>query len=168
MKDVAKAYRAGFVRRYHQNVELGWRGQTDAAHTWGVVTLLLMFHPQPTVDLIGAAQFHDVGELDTGDISGPFKRANPEFAAAHAKIETEARVAITDGWFEYANQKDKEWIVFCDQLEALAFCITVAPALAESRSWRRQSEGLVQIATDLGVRDEVLALLTGLKFAGRE
>ena len=167
MIDYAAVYRAGFVVRYHNNPELVWFMQNDGAHTWGVVSLLLMLHPNPTLALIAAAQFHDVGEYDACDMSGPFKRRHPEFAAEHARIEGEYRKLRTDGRFEAQTSEDAEWIDFADKLEALLFTMTVKPEVAEGDGWPEQMRRLIGWAAKLGVEAEVLRLLDGIRKRGK-
>lgn len=163
----AEVYRAGFVVRYHNNPELIWFMQNDAAHTWGVVSLILMLHPKPTVALLAAAQFHDVGEYHACDMSGPFKRKHPEHAAEHSRIETDYRREMTDSKFEAETVSDKEWIDFCDKLEALLFVLTVKPRVAKIRGWPEQRKRLVAWADKLGVKAQVKALLKGLHQKGK-
>lgn len=155
----AEVYRSGLVVRYHNNPELSWFRQNNGAHTWGVVTLLLLLHPNPTVALLAAAQMHDVGEYVACDLSGPFKRKNPALAKAHAELERLARIEMTDGRFEIASESDAMWINFCDKLEALLHTKVHRPDVAETRGWPEQEVYLLNFAARLGIEADVIRLL---------
>jgi HD domain-containing protein len=65
-------YNAGQVRRWHARTHV-IRQETIASHTWSVVMLILLLHPNPSKELIYAAMVHDVPEFVTGDIPRWFK-----------------------------------------------------------------------------------------------
>lgn len=116
--DIVKAYRSGLVQRYHQNPDLARIGQTNSAHQWGVALFILSLHPNPSANLVAAALTHDVGEIDVGDLSGPFKRREVEFANRHRDIETHARESIIGFLEPELTEDDHRWLDFCDKLEA--------------------------------------------------
>jgi 5'-deoxynucleotidase YfbR-like HD superfamily hydrolase len=88
MKNLLNIYRAGSVRRYHTALHL--QQQDVASHSWGVLAILLYIEPWPSVALMKAAVYHDVGEVVTGDIPAPFKWDNPKLAKALAEAEAKA------------------------------------------------------------------------------
>jgi 5'-deoxynucleotidase YfbR-like HD superfamily hydrolase len=142
-------HRTGQVVRYSCNPEMIVFMQTDADHAWGVVTQLLLLHPAPSVQLLGAAQFHDSGELFAGDLPSPFKRANPEIAAAHEEIEFKLAKAAGVPQFELSKE-DKQWLDFADRYESFLYM------KLRKVKWDPQGiEQLYQQARDLGVADKI-------------
>lgn len=74
--DVSQDIRsAGLVRRYHTWPVL--HHQTIAEHTWQVMRLyVLIFEQFPRSEVWYHMLFHDIGEVQTGDIPYPMKRNN--------------------------------------------------------------------------------------------
>ncbi len=92
-----------------------------AFHTWNVVTLLLLLHPSPSLELIKAAQFHDVPELYAGDVPGHAKYwHSPAMGDMHAALE---RVLSRQLGLQFSLTKDEErWLKGCDLLEFYLWC----------------------------------------------
>ena len=67
---------AGDVTRFHTLRTI--RQQSVAHHSWGVATLLLHVWPEAPASVLRAALWHDVAEIETGDMPAPIKWANPE------------------------------------------------------------------------------------------
>lgn len=88
MENLINIYKAGGVRRYHTALHL--QPQDIASHTWGVMAIILHINPWPSISLIRAAVYHDVGEVITGDIPAPFKWDNPDIAKQLEQAEAEA------------------------------------------------------------------------------
>lgn len=76
---------SGQVERFHAlpNVPK----YTVAEHCYGVVSLLLLLHPNPSLNLIRACQFHDLPERWLGDLPAPAKWDYPELALAYGYAE---------------------------------------------------------------------------------
>lgn len=147
--NIVKAYRSGLVQRYHQNPDLARLGQTNSAHQWGVCLFVTSLHPNPSKELIQAALTHDVGEIDVGDLSGPFKRREVEFAEQHRVLETHAREAILGGDFDL-TEDDHRWLDFCDKLEACCFVLLHRPDVAQWRGWPEMIEGIRKMSRGFG------------------
>lgn len=133
---LAQVYMAGGVQRYHANPGMARLGQTNADHQGRCVQLLLALHPAPSVALIWAVAHHDVGERWAGDLPAPFKRAQPEIAAAHAEAEMEF-AAQAMGWrvLDDLSPEDRRWLALIDGLEAYAFMRGHAPGQAGRDGW---------------------------------
>ena len=113
-------YKAGQVARYHCNPEMSLFRQTNADHQWGCVALILMMHKNPSVCLLRAAAFHDVGEMKAGDLPYTVKIENPEHATAHDELEY--RMSAEMGAHRPPlNQSEKDWLKFVDRLESYLF-----------------------------------------------
>lgn len=154
MTTVAVAHQAGQVVRYHTNPIL-WRfGQTNADHTHGVIMIILKLHPNPSRNLLAAATVHDSGERWAGDLSYPFKRANPEAAAQHAV--TELRLAIENGIPQFEiTLEEKQWLFFADKLESYLYVQLLYSALQAGAGWPEMRIMLTEMAIALGVNEEI-------------
>jgi 5'-deoxynucleotidase len=133
---LAQVYMAGGVQRYHTNPRMARLGQTNADHQGRCVHLLLALHPDPSVALIRAVALHDLGERWAGDLPAPFKKAQPEIAAAHAEAELEFAFRAM-GWrvLDDLSRDDLRWLKLVDGLEAWAFMRGHAPGQAERGGW---------------------------------
>jgi 5'-deoxynucleotidase YfbR-like HD superfamily hydrolase len=120
MKNILEnALNSGTTYRYHCNTVMGRLLQTNADHQWGVVTIILMLHPNPSRSLLRAAHFHDGGEKWAGDLSGPFKTAHRDFADQHQIIER--RIALEKGLpniWERLTDEEERWLHFADKYES--------------------------------------------------
>jgi hypothetical protein len=158
--DGLEAYRRGKLFRYHGNPELNWTGQSNADHTWGVVTLVLFFSEAPSRNLLIAAQCHDIGE--EFDAPGPFKRANPEFARMLEVIEHKSRIKIMG--FDPSEELTGEELAlldFCDKLEPVLYVSTRNPSVLEGFGWPEQIEHLRDTANFLGLTAKLNRLVGG-------
>lgn len=162
--NLTQLYVSGSVQRYHTNPVLASTGQTNADHQGRCVQLLFALHPEPSIALIRAMATHDVGELIAGDLSGPFKRDNPEFAEEHRAIEDAARRKIT-GWDDDLTDEDLRWMRMIDRLESLLWCILKAPHeyYRPAAKWWPQREAVLTMARELGVGDRVFALISDME-----
>lgn len=148
-----KLIRSGRVRRWHANPDLSHAGETNGHHQWAVAALILTLHPAPSLALVREALFHDVGEVDAGDLSAPFKDANPVIAGAHAAFEFAARVQICGAADLTADEHD--WLKFCDRLAAYLWMLTEAPRVKDHPDWSAAVDWLVDRAVELACADEV-------------
>jgi hypothetical protein len=162
--NVVRAYLSGSVRRWHMNPAMAFTGQTDADHQGRCVLLLLVLHRHPSANLIRAVATHDGGELDAGDLSYDFKRANPSLADAHAAFEDGARQAIfgpdPDLWLD-----ERRWVKLIDRLEAACWVLTTNPAEYHrpASGWLKAEAPMLMIADDLGCGPDARGLIHDLK-----
>lgn len=147
-------YLSGFVQRWHTHPTLARLGQTLAHHQWGVTTLIMSLHGRPSVRLIRAALWHDVGEIVYGDVPYSAKSGNPELAALLSEAESQAAFKIT-GYYNNLSESDNLWLAMCDRLEAYLYVKLVAPALLESEDWVECLAHIKDMAQDLDVLDDL-------------
>ena len=116
---------AGRIRRLHIRPMNG-EEQNVAAHTWGVVMILLDLFPDVSRDAIIFALRHDVPEVVTGDIPANVKWDNPGLEEALEKREREFLKAM--GWkTEHGGVpswgRENLYIKISDRVELLFFCL---------------------------------------------
>jgi 5'-deoxynucleotidase YfbR-like HD superfamily hydrolase len=160
-------YVAGQVQRWHQNPTMAATGQTLADHQGRCVQLLLFLKPDASPALIRAVAFHDVGEFAVGDLSGPFKDADPELAGRHAAVEARARAEIV-GPETALSPVERDWLNLIDRLEAAAYVLLTRPWEAERKAsgWPEALQALRVRADALKVGEVVRHFLGNLE-AGR-
>lgn len=107
---------AGVVMRHHA-FGCPDPAQTVALHSWGALNLLLVLHPDPSLDLIKAVQWHDAPERFTGDIAAPAKWASPKLADALEELET--RIHAYFGTAVSLTPDEAIWLVAVDLLDLL-------------------------------------------------
>jgi len=121
-----RLHRSGRITRCHATPELP--GQSLAAHQWGVSMILCEVFDDVRIDEIIAALTHDVGEIATGDIFGPFKnqigKDLPEAAKYIEDFEKAARHEIV-GRIEIDEIQAKR-VHFADKMEFAILAITNA------------------------------------------
>ena len=120
---VIRMREGGHVQRCHC---FPHHGSYDVAqHTWHMLALLEMLHPDPPRALYSAIIRHDVFERWTGDIPAVTSQIMPEMKVA--KTEAEARVSqligIQEvGFREELTTEDLAWIKALDSVEFLMWC----------------------------------------------
>ncbi|MFK7942088.1 MAG: YfbR-like 5'-deoxynucleotidase [Paracoccaceae bacterium] len=147
---ISDLYAGGGVLRYHTNPVIAKLGQCNAAHQWGCAAMILALHPDPSRNLIAEAILHDAGELDCGDMSGPYKRGNPEFAQMMADAEERARQRIGAPAFDLTDE-EHEWLNFVDKMECVLHIRLYLPHLIHSdRAWHDLADRCLECASGLG------------------
>lgn len=140
IKDITKALRSGRVTRWHQNPDMNHSNENNAAHQWSVAMWALFLDPQLSRSALIAALTHDVGELDAGDLSRPFKKAAPTLAAAHAKVEMSARAEITH--VPTLTDRETTIIKIADSLAAWDAMCHYQPSLRHRDDWINQLDAI--------------------------
>lgn len=162
MTDIIKLLNSGAVRRWHTNPALVEHRQNNAEHQWNCAMLLMYLFPDSSKELIFATLTHDVGEIDVGDIPGPFKAKNPEIAVALSMAEIRSWMEILGGLIEFleiSKTYDKS-LVLVDKLDAYLFMLKKAPSEKTRNGWPEVRSLLVSMADDLDVRDKVMGIMT--------
>lgn len=114
---------AGNVTRYHTFKHIGQ--QTDAEHSAHALTLLLLFNPTASVNLIKAVLWHDYGELVAGDVPAPVLRRWPEYRQLYNQVEAGAfQEHFPTAWSAISQLTAEEyhWLKAVDVLELLIWC----------------------------------------------
>ena len=134
----------GMVQRFHPIPHHG--SYSVAEHTYGVLQLILIFHPNPTLNLVRAVQNHDVAERWIGDVPTPAKWLSPalRFALKDAEdlVETayDLKVALSDHEHRWLKAADllELWLWGQEQVEmgnrrAIRLVSNIAEALLNGR-----------------------------------
>lgn len=112
------AFVGGHTRRWHAADIIG-EERVDS-HTWGMLAIIHILHPAPSVELLGAVTFHDSpGEPFSGDIPHGAKVAFPALREADRTIGERAERAI--GVHYELDADDDWWLRFADTAQALLF-----------------------------------------------
>jgi chloramphenicol 3-O-phosphotransferase len=111
--------RGGDVIRYHTWPTL--QQQTTGQHSWNVVRILVTLWPEAPKEAILNAQFHDSGEVGTGDAPYPVKANNPDIKRGMDRIEGEIRAEMGVGRHMNCDQFWRDRIKLCDCIEMWEF-----------------------------------------------
>jgi 5'-deoxynucleotidase YfbR-like HD superfamily hydrolase len=105
---------AGEVERAHCIPHVG--SYSNAKHCYGAVSLLLLLHPNPSVELIKAVNFHDTAELWLGDIPSPGKSRMPDVRALYELHERAMLLEVFGEWPDL-SEEDDTWLKAVDQVD---------------------------------------------------
>lgn len=160
-----RAFRAGFVQRWHTNPELSRTNDRVDGHSARVARIILMLHPNPTLRLIQAALVHDDGEIEVGDIKAPCKDryrvisdALEEIEYQHAKSIWGDRIFRSD-----LSQLDTLWLKFADRLDAYMWAAHHAPRVLHGDGWPEARDWLLGQAYILQVSGVVADLISEME-----
>jgi HD domain len=109
----------GDVKRYHTFPIIG--EQKVSAHTFNVLLFIMQYHPEPSMDLIKAALYHDLAEYDTGDTPANVKWKFPMLLASLENAENE--VSYNLGIFANLDDREAIWLKVGDTLEYLFYAL---------------------------------------------
>jgi len=112
---------AAAVRRCHTLPIIG--EYIVGGHSYNMLTMLRLLHPDPPIRLVWAIQEHDVPERLTGDIPAPtkwFKIVDKEHLTA-AEMDINEQIF---GWVAelQLTEEDLKWLKGLDILELYLFC----------------------------------------------
>ena len=113
-----KLLKAGNVMRYHT---IGHHMQTTGHHAWGVALLISKLHPDPSANLLKAALWHDMAEVETGDVPSPTKWDNADITTALEEME--ARYMVRNGLVCRLSIEEGMWLRFADILECYLYAM---------------------------------------------
>jgi hypothetical protein len=116
-EQIKKIFDGGLTTRYH--TEPSCLHQAVDAHSWGVVTLVLLTNSNPTVPLLRACALHDVGERwGPGDVRYQSKRDNPTLRAAAQECEDKAldNLGVTPPEYDLTDE-EFAWLKWADMAE---------------------------------------------------
>lgn len=117
---VRELRRAGHVTRTHTTLHHG--SYEVSKHSYGALTLLLILHPDPSVNLIKCVNWHDSAERYLGDMPSPAKRTyeilGAYYEAAEAEMLTKLDVPIAK-----LTSLDRQWLSAVDVLELWLWCL---------------------------------------------
>jgi len=90
-------------------------------HSFGVVSLLLLLHPNPTLTLLKAVLWHDMAEQYIGDVPSPVLRADAEYGTVYDSLEREFLRRHLGVNLELLSGEEQDWLWAVDKLECLLF-----------------------------------------------
>ena len=157
-------YLSSFVQRWHTDARLAPKGQTLGHHQWGVATLVLLLHPNPSRALILAALTHDAGEMLTGDLPYAFKRLYG--GGGIAETVEQAGDAERDDMLGFRlgiDETEQAWLDMCDRLESLLYVSVHDPDRLRQEDWKKVRAQIEGWAFHLGVTGPVVAMMQGAR-----
>lgn len=108
--------------------------QNLADHSYGVALIISIMHPNPSVNLLKAALWHDLHESRLGDWPFTAKEESPSLREFEKAYEQKFRMEMG---IEYKLEADEQlWLTFADRLESFYFLSNVmfiSPKLQEIR-----------------------------------
>lgn len=155
MKMIEAILETGQVRRYHANPVMARALQTTADHSWGVAALILALHPNPSLNLIKAAIFHDSGERFAGDLPAPFKRRYPALAEEHSFIEYKlASEAGVPDWS--LTDEEHQWLKLMDRVESFIYM------RLHGETWSADAKhSLLEMSAELKINNQIRKIIDG-------
>ena len=154
------AWTAGFVRRWHTNLDLCDTVDYDSGHSQRCAILLLQFWPNASRDLIIRALIHDQGEAEAGDISYVAKAKYPELAKMVGEIEHKSIVHLQNFPWPELTDVELAQMKFVDSLDSILWMWRHKPQLMYKPEWDIQGEKVADQATNLGVFDTFDSLMS--------
>lgn len=116
---ICAAREGGHVQRVHGTPHIG--EYTVGKHSFDALSILLVAHPNPTVNLIKAVLWHDVAERWVGDLPAPVLNAFPELKEAYERAE--AQVQQQKGLeLPPLAPDEKLWLKLVDRVEFWLWC----------------------------------------------
>lgn len=123
MEEILSLRASGLVKRWHTAPTL--HQQTVSEHSGQAVSLLLLLHPDPSVNLIKGMLWHDSSERHVGDVPSPVRRAEPDFARMYEQIEVAFMEEIHSTAFNAIvrlTPLEMTWLKAIDVLELFLYC----------------------------------------------
>jgi 5'-deoxynucleotidase YfbR-like HD superfamily hydrolase len=151
-------YLSSFVQRWHTDARLAPKGQNLGHHQWGVATLILTLHPNPSRSLMLAALTHDAGEFLTGDHPYEFKCLYPALAAQVEQAEADERDDML-GFRLEIDETEQAWLEMCDRLESVLYVSVHDADRLRQEDWMKVRNQIEGWSFQLGVAGPVTALL---------
>lgn len=108
----------GAVERCHGTPHIG--SYSVGSHSFGALSLVLLLHPNPSVNLIKAVAWHDVAERWLGDVPSPVKHNNPELKRVYELIEASHLKALN--LFPDLSTEEQQWLRGVDLMDLYLWC----------------------------------------------
>lgn len=112
---------AGNVRRAHIIPHLG--EYTVGKHSYDALTLLLVLHPDPSLDLVKAVLWHDAGERYLGDMPASAKVVSPHLKTAYELAELTQLERMGVPALNELTLGERNWLRAVDMLELWLWCL---------------------------------------------
>ena len=109
----------GAVERCHTIPHVG--SYSNGLHSYNAAQLCLVFHPNPSLDLIKAILDHDVAEFVVGDMPSTMKMMSPAIADELQRVEDQVEERF--GLHTYLTLEELRWLKACDLMELYLWTI---------------------------------------------
>lgn len=109
---------AGAVERCHTIPHHG--SYNTAHHSYGAVSLLLLLHPDPSLALIKAVQWHGCAGRWLADLPSPARWDYPDIENVYQMME--ARILKGLGLLQELDREDARWAQAVDMLDLWLWC----------------------------------------------
>jgi hypothetical protein len=119
LSKIALTRQGSYVRRFHTKRLIG--EQNLGHHSFGVVSLILILHPNPTISLIRAALWHDMAEQYIGDVPSPALRADSEYGTVYESLERDYLSKNLQLHMHSLAFEEHCWLWSVDKLECLLY-----------------------------------------------
>ena len=116
---VDMCFRAGQLKRFHAHPTIGY--ETVAEHSFGVALVVLSItNGYASAELLKAALYHDIPEIETGDVPFTAKQKYPKIKRVTEDIEE----LFMSEWDLTTNLPDEDKIIlkWADMLHLLLYC----------------------------------------------
>lgn len=120
IRRVWAAREGGHVRRCHVVQHLGH--YDVAQHSYNALSLLLVLHPNPSLQLIKAVLWHDVGERWLGDMPSPAKAADETLCKIYEDLEARVLALRLGLDVSQLQPEERAWLRAVDTVELLMWC----------------------------------------------
>ena len=114
---ILAAREGGHVERCHTFPHHGT--YSVASHSYNMVAMLVILHPEPSLELIKACLLHDCAERWVGDVPSP---AKPHVAPGLGDEEDEILRHFDFPPKSDLSEEDARWVSALDALEFLIWC----------------------------------------------
>ena len=92
-------------------------------HTFNMITMLKILHPNPSITLVWAVMEHDIAERMTGDMPRPAKKAGLLDDARQSAFEEHLNIAVFgEDHNSQLNEEELKWLSGLDMLEFYCWC----------------------------------------------
>ncbi len=111
--------RGGNVKRFHTFPIIG--EQTNGHHQYNVLSLLLILHPNPSMELVQYVLWHDTAEDIFGDVPATMANYNRELYDGYNQAQDTVLTEVMEYPVDNLSQEDRYWFECLDKLEAYLF-----------------------------------------------
>jgi len=120
IRQIKAAREGSSVRRCHTTPHHG--EYTVGKHSFDALCLLMFLHPAPSMNLVKAVMFHDLGERWVGDMPATAKMLNERLGAEYEEAEQRA-LESNHIFLPRLDFADQNWLNAVDKLELYLWCL---------------------------------------------
>ena len=151
MTTTKKIFRAGRVRRWHANPDLADTDDRIDGHSGRVARIILLLHPNPSIELMRMPLTHDDGESVTGDIPALFKRKMPDDVLDYFLIKEHQTRHDLFGLTPYSEPNDVKWLKLADLIDAYQWMMHHKPHLQDGNGWPEHLGRIHELSHELRI-----------------